>query len=272
MFVLFALVVSCRPENPDDPTPRVILIQGSCSSSDLFGDSNHWMPTVKSILTTRYGFTDAPPGDPADQVIEFGYSESGWDQEYAPTDTLKSIGESSAGLEDIYAHYPDSEFFVIGHSLGGIVALDGFARYADAENGMVERTGGIITVSSGVKGLDPENSDTASLLVELVACRQLPQAERSPVWSDLETTGDSITLIHNADWSETRVVNFGNKRDQVVNWQRAILQPPFEVACYDNAGIHLLDLNHDTLLKERRFARELLEVLIDGKESDQSCE
>ena len=81
--------------------------------------------------------TDLPTGHPDDQVIELGYSDAGWQEAYAPGDTLQSIGDSSERLADIYAAYPESEFYVIGHSLGGVVALDGLARYS----GRVESDG-----------------------------------------------------------------------------------------------------------------------------------
>lgn len=270
--VLTALVTACSAEKPAELTPRVILIQGACSSSEQNDEPGHWVHTVTDILTEEYGFTDAPAGDSADQVIEFSYSTSGWSHEYLPADTLKSIDESSAGLQAIYDYYPESQFFILGHSLGGIVALDGIARYANADHQMVENTGGIITVSSPVKGLNPAAAGLASLAVELIVCGQLSLGDQSPVWSDLESSGDPISLIRVADWSDVRVTNFANRQDRVVNWQQAVLDPPFDAACYDVGSGGFLDLNHDTLLRDADLARGLLAVLIDEAAPREECD
>ena len=269
--VLTTLVTACSDSEPSQPTPRVILIQGACSSSELNDEPDHWVQTVTRILTEDYGFTDAPTGDPSDQVIEFGYSASGWSNKYLPADTLKSIHESSAGLKAIYDYYPDSQFFILGHSLGGIVALDGVARYSNADNQVTEHTGGIITVSSPVKGLNQAAAGVASFAIELIVCGQLPQGDRSPVWSDLESSGDPIALIHGADWSGVQVTNFANRQDRVVNWQQAVLDPPFDAACYDVGSGGLLDLNHDTLLRDADLARELIAVLFGDAVTREEC-
>ena len=77
--LLIAVTAACSSTKQDGPTPRVILIQGACSSSELNTDPDHWVQNVKKILTDEYAFTDTKSGDPADQVIEFGYSGAGWD-------------------------------------------------------------------------------------------------------------------------------------------------------------------------------------------------
>lgn len=266
-------MAACRPtdptptQTPDSSNDRVVLIQGVCSSSDLFERRNNWTTTVSNILTEQYGFRDLPEGDPDDQVILYGYSSEGWDQDYDSSDTLQSVRTSSAGLREIYETYPDSRFFVIGHSLGGIVSLDGMARYSNSENEMAERTGGMITVSSSVSGVDELRLGIGGLAIELVACRQVPDfSETSPVWEDIQESGDAISLIHGHDWSSVRVVNFANSKDRVVSEDTATLETHFEVACYDEGSDRPLQLNHDTLLSETALAEELLAVLLDGAE------
>ena len=270
--LLIAVSAACSSSKMHGPTRRVILVQGACSSSQLNTEPDHWLQTVTSLLTDEYGFTDTKPGDPADQVIEFGYSDAGWDKMYAPVDTLKSVPESSAGLEAIFEYYPDSKFFILGHSLGGIVALDGIARFADAENHMIEQTGGIVTVSSPVQGLEPTAATSASYLIELLACRQAPTGDRSQVWNDLEFTGQSISLIREFDWSGVRVVNFANMQDRVVNWQTAILQPQFVAVCLDATNGRFFDVNHDTLLRDPGNARKVLAALIDAELQQEVCD
>lgn len=257
---------------PVPPTQRVVLIQGVCSSSALHGVPDHWTNTVKNVLTNDYGLSDLPTGDPDDQVIEFGYAIDGWDEQYLPVDTLKSVKTSSAGLRDIYEAYPNTEFFILGHSLGGVVALDGLARYANSSNAMLASTGGVITVSSPVRGLIDSTASTAGAAIELVACRQLPQSDgSSQVWSDLAMSGDSIALVHGFDWSPVAVVNFGNQKDRVVDIETAVLPHLFEVSCYDEGRDGFFNLNHDFLLSEVALARELLGVLVDGEQPAKGC-
>ncbi len=260
-------------DTPEEPTARVILIQGACSSSALNDVPNHWTNTVSNVLADSYGMVDLPAGHPDDQVIEFGYSQDGWDQMYLPQDTLRGVGQSSRGLVDIYAMYPDSEFFIVGHSLGGVVALDGLARYSDDDNALAARTEGVITVSSPVQGLNDTTAGVAGAAIEILVCRQLPQGgEPAPVWADMKRSGDSISLIHDANWSPVRVVNFANAMDRVVAPEIAVLESHFEVSCYDAGRAGLLQLNHDTLLSREQFARELLAVLIEGEEPKVGCE
>lgn len=257
---------------PVPPTKRVIMLQGVCSSSALNGESDHWTNVVKGILVSDYGFTDLPTGDPDDEVIEFGYSADGWDLDYLPGDTLRSVAASSENLSDIYAAYPNTEFFVIGHSLGGVVALDGLARYSDADNAMLASTSGVITVSSPVSGLPDRMASTVGAAIELVACRQVPQLDgSSQVWGDLAESGDSISLIHSYDWSQVRTVNFGNSKDRVVSVDTAVVPDLFEVSCYDQGKDGFLELNHDTLLGDPTLARELLKVLLDGEQPAIGC-
>lgn len=257
---------------PIPPTQRVIILQGVCSSSAVNGQPTHWTNVVKRILDSEYGLIDLPTGDPDDQVIEFGYSAAGWEQDYLPGDTLKGVGASSAGLREIYASYPNSEFFILGHSLGGVVALDGLARHSDSENGMIASTAGVITVSSPVRGLVDRTASAAGAAIELLACRQLPVLDgSSQVWGDLAESGDSISLIHDFDWSSVRTVNFGNQKDRVVDVETAVLPRLFEVSCYDEGDIGFLELNHETLLSEITLARELLKVLLNGAKPQSDC-
>jgi pimeloyl-ACP methyl ester carboxylesterase len=269
-----AVLGACGALDRDQPTTkRVIIIQGVCSSSAIYEEPGHWTTGVKSILASEFSLVDLPTGDPDDQVIEFGYSASGWDEDYLPTETLRSVPETSRALQNIYSAYPNSEFFVLGHSLGGVITLDGLARYSDTDNKMLERTSGVITVSSPVQGLTEANADVARIAIELVACRQFTGADAEPsaVWADIQDSGQSIALIHDTDWTGNRVVNFANKRDRVVNWQTAILESHFSVSCYETGRQGLLSLNHDTLLAEPDSATELMDVLINGATPAQGC-
>ena len=240
------------------------MIQGVCSSTESSSNLTAWTTNIKRLLVEDFGLTDMPTGHPDDQVIEFGYSEDGWDSNYLPADTLNSVPESSAALRDIYSAYPDSRIFIIGHSLGGIVALDGLARYSNNENRMKSRTAGLITVSSPVNGLPELAVDVARIAIEIVACRIEPSLAQyqSPVWADLQMRGDSISLIRESTWDDFRVVNFANKADQVVDWQSAILRTHFEVSCYNTRSTNFLDGNHDTLLVNPELSQELLDVLL----------
>ena len=265
-------VLACdRVEPEPDLTKRVVLIQGACSSTEYLEDRSHWANTVKRELASEYGFIDMPTGDPADQVIEFSYSDEGWDAPYAPSDTLKAIEDSSDGLARIYAAYPDSEFYIIGHSLGGVVALDALARSIESDGDLVDRTLGVATVSSPVRGLTDSTSAVAAFTIELLVCRDISGiADNGEVWDDLVSGSETMTRIHTADWDSLPVYNFANKRDRVTNWEIAYLGQPFRSYCFDLSS-GLIDLNHDTVLKDADSARAVLGALIDSEPVSQSC-
>lgn len=262
--VLVVVMSACESSQPIKQVDRVVMIQGVCSSTESSSNLTAWTTNIKRLLVEDFGLIDMPTGHPDDQVIEFGYSEDGWDSSYLPADTLNSVQESSAALRDIYSAYPDSRIFIIGHSLGGIVALDGLARYSNNENRMKSRTAGLITVSSPVNGLSELAVDVARIAIELVACRIEPSLAQypSPVWADLQVRGDSISLIRESTWDDVRVVNFANKADRVVDWQSAILMTHFEVSCYNTRSTNFFDGNHDTLLVNTELSQELLDVLL----------
>jgi hypothetical protein len=270
--VLLLATASCREDSGEQEiTQRVILVQGACSSTANLSDASHWTANIKRQLAAIYGFTDAPTGSPDDQVIEFGYSPGGWDAAYAPQDTLRPLAASSAALMAIYNAYPNSKFFIIGHSLGGVVALDALARDISAFGDMAERTLGVATVGSPVAGLSEQASEIAAFTIELLACRDISGiGESGQVWDDLQAESAGMSLIRGATWNGLKVINFANTRDRVTDWQIAFLTPPFKSHCFDLSG-GFLDLNHDSILNEAAPSQAMLSVLLGSAPLNQPC-
>ena len=269
--LLAAFGPACANDNDavrdDTPTKRVVLIQGICSSTPALNDDESWINVVKPILSGKYGLVDLPTGDPDDQVIEFGYSVNGWDEPYQPADTLRQLRTASVSFGDLLSAYPDSEFFVIGHSLGGLVALGGTALYG--QSGAVSA---VVTVSSPIAGYRSADLELSGRAIELFACRQLSTGgELSPVWSDLASGNPFLDEIGQADWSGTRVVTVANYLDRVVAADLAVLEPVFKAMCFDEGQDGFFELNHDTLLVTPEFADELLSVLFGMEESTRPC-
>lgn len=272
LILAMAIGIGCDSAEERNADQRVIIIQGVCSSSVQFTDDSSWTQNVKRDLEAKFGFEDLTTGDPDDQVIEFSYSpEQAWSAEYEASDTLRPIAESSAKLLDIYDAYPDSDFFIVAHSLGGIVALNALANSIAENDDLHVRTLGLATVSSPVRGITQDAANLAAFTIELLACRDVSGVTSlGEVWDDLLTEGDSIQRIHSANWESMRVINFANRRDRVTDWETAHLTPPFDSHCFDlRDGI--ISLNHDIALRDSDSLGVILGALIDGDQIDATC-
>jgi len=253
------------------PKDRAVILQGVCSSTAEVPGSGHWVGNAKRVLADEFGFRDMPTGHPQDEIIEFGYSEDGWASAYEPPDTLGPIDEASASLRDLYLNYPGSRFYLLGHSLGGVVALDSLTRHGNPANGMIDNTGGVLTVSSPVTGLAQANIQIAGAAIELLACGQALSSDLSPIWNDLAEDSAAITSIHERNWSDVRIVNIGNFKDRVVSVRTAVMPTLFDTACYEFGRDGLLQLNHDSLLADEASARELIGILLGTEEPPGGC-
>ena len=257
---------------PAEQTRRVVILQGVCSSTAESADHNHWLSTIKRVLSEDHQFIDAPNGDRQDQIIEFGYSPSGWADEYEPRDTLRPLNEASGALATLYSEYPNSDFYLLGHSLGGMVALHYLSQRADPQKGDSSRIAGVLTVSSPLQGFDANSLPLAARAIELIACRLPPSSgQPSPIWADLASSGEVISAIRSHDWARLRVVNAVNQDDRVVDAALGAMPQIFDVACYSQSDEGFLPLNHDTLLTNEVTARELIDVLLGTSAPNGDC-
>lgn len=81
------------------------------------------------------------------------YWDSGADlriRPYTCLDTLRSLGSSADNLRKIYDQFPDSNFDIITHSLGGVVAL----KALQDNPAMADRTHSVTTIDSPVRGIE----------------------------------------------------------------------------------------------------------------------
>ena len=266
IFVTFVVLISCSNEIDYNDNKKVIIIQGICSKYPQ--DSEHWGPKIKKIITNNYKFIDTKTGSIDDQIIDFSYSKLDWTENYYPEETLLPIKSHIRNLEKIYEKYPNSEFYILGHSLGGIIALTGAANSEKINS----QTKSIVTVSSPIRGVSKsdENSGIRSL-IELFACNSKENNENK-IWDDISNDSDIIKLISNHDYKNTKVYNIINKYDLVVSSESAKLEKKFPYYCFHQVDNQLFGLNHSTLLENKITSSEIINLLIDDKKLIHDCQ
>lgn len=194
---------------------RFIVMPGLCTSTELVNDPTHWMGALKADLNEWWGFQDKPTGDAEDEIIEFSYSQNGWNLEYNPEDTLRGVANASTNLAQIYRAYPNSKFVVIAHSLGGVVALDAINRFP----WMRDRTHAVVTVSSPLAGITDVRGWLRSQVSSLSGCGEggIWANVANPTWQDLDADSPIIQSIADED----NQLSFANELDLVVPWERS---------------------------------------------------
>ncbi len=204
---------------PSVPNTRVILVAGICSRS---GDThNESWDRLRVFLRYEYGYPAQSQGDAAGRVIEFGYAREGWSSAYGPSDTVRwGIAAAAKNLADIYTAYPNDRFFIVAHSLGGLVAAYALSR--DDGLGLDRgRTAGLITINSplrGVPGLWLDAGKAAHLVPDFLSSPAHDFCLRADdqVAQDLSESSDAVNKIALASWSGVLVVNLTTGFDDEV--------------------------------------------------------
>tara|TARA_B100000519_G_scaffold201602_1_gene217616 strand:- start:3711 stop:4526 length:816 start_codon:yes stop_codon:yes gene_type:complete len=264
-FVTFILLLSCSNDINHNNNKKVIIIQGICSKYPQ--DSEHWGVKIKKLINENYKFIDKKTGDIDDQIIDFSYSSTDWTKNYYPEETLLSIQNPISNLEKIYEKYPNSEFYILGHSLGGVIALSGIANSEKIN----KQTKSVVTISSPIKGVNKsdENSGLRSL-IELFACNSKENHENK-IWDDISNDSKFIKQISAHDYNNTKVYNIVNKYDLVVSSESAKLEKNFPYFCINEVDKELFGLNHSTLLDNKVISTEIINLLIDDKKIVDDC-
>ena len=266
IIISLLLVISCSNEINYNNNKKIIIIQGICSKYPQ--DNEHWGVKIKKIINENHKFIDKENGDIDDQIIDFSYSKTDWRENYYPEETLLSIQNHISNLEKIYDRYPDSEFYILGHSLGGIIALAGAANSEKINS----QTKSIVTVSTPIKGVSKsDNNSGLRSLVELFACNSNENYENK-IWEDISYDSEIIKLITNHDYNNTKVYNIVNKYDFVVSSESAKLETKFPHYCFKEVDNELFGLNHSTLLNNKFISSEIIDLLIYDKELLDDCE
>ena len=216
-----------------------------CTGVDEAITGRAWLPGVQAWLSQEFGLTDLLAGDPEDEIIEFSYSTDAWDQAYTQEDTFRHIPDIAKNLKAIYDAYPTATFDIIGHSLGGAVALY-FVTTADAA--YKNRTNSIVTVDSPIAGID--HAEFLRLVVEaLFDCPSLEQGEALATQLEPGTLVPTlISKVTAADWGKPHIATITNTNDLLVSPSSATLEGP-SVFCMPMGATLALDPIKATLEK-----------------------
>ena len=268
---------SVPPPGPSEDR-RFIVAGGMCTSTDAITLDHPWMPGLRVWLSQEFGLNDLPTGAPDDQIILFSYSPDGWDANYEQNDTFRFIPDVAQNLKAIYDAYPTAIFDIIGHSLGGAVALY-FVTTADEP--YKARTNSIITVDSPIAGI--ERAGLLRLGAELFGCATNEQAEA--LVAQLEPGRLIPTLISQVtgpEWGSPHIATATNTNDLVVPAASATLEGP-SVFCMPMGASWVLDpletagesrplLGHRIILQELpQWFRNIVKVAYIGRLAQAPC-
>ena len=263
--ILLITIISCSNENYNESNKKIIIIQGICSKHPY--DTDHWVEKLKKNIKENHNYIDKTSGEINDQIIDFSYSKSDWKNNYLPQDTLNSVNTPINNLEKIYENYPSSEFYIVGHSLGGVIALAGVAMSEKISN----QTKSIITISSPIKGIKNTDENTGlRRLIELFACSS-SEDKNNNIWDDLDYDSEIIKSISEYNSEKTRVYNIVNKYDLVVNSKIAKIEEKFEAFCFEELDEQFLGLNHSTILNNENISSQLIDLLLENKQIEDKC-
>jgi murein DD-endopeptidase MepM/ murein hydrolase activator NlpD len=223
--------VADRPGYPIPPGPnRLVLLSGLNSGSGSRPiDPAHLGYDPASV--SRFAYPGADPG--------------ALPERYGPEDTWHDIDRAARGLREqlraLAAAEPGRAVDLVGHSLGGVVALVYLSRYHDPYDRTLPPIGSVVTIASPHRGTDLANVGVAlrdHLVVGLGLLGARPLADRvgavprfplhDEVLDDLRV-GSALTGRLATDWQEalaagpagplamgTRVLTIGATGDQVV--------------------------------------------------------
>lgn len=130
---------------------KTVVVLGGAGSRT--GDSRRaFTPLLRALA--QHGYSP-------DDVVEASYAAVGHDgvpRAYGPADTRKSLLDSAEVVAACLNWYrgmlpPDQRLFLVGYSLGGVVALDGATlALARDQVGWQGRLSAVVTVASPVRG------------------------------------------------------------------------------------------------------------------------
>jgi hypothetical protein len=221
--------------------PGYFIWPGGRTKLVLLGGINTRTGDAEGAFGGMLGFLGEQGGyDPRRDVLEGTYA--GGDQDgawrplvYSPADTRRSLidmAEAMAGCLDFYrqALPPELRLWVLGFSLGGVVALDGATlAVARDRHGWHGRLGGVITLSSPVHGSSVGALvNWAWLVTGEPAGLGVAGDELQARWKDVE---EQTRLGRRAAFLRSvgaRVLTLADPDDSVVRPDEALLPAPGE--------------------------------------------
>jgi len=211
------------PKPSITPTPqrkkekRIVFVAGLCStnSKDDFNQLESWI--IKNMGHNQSSF---------DHYNYTPNGKSGGD--YNPGETLKSVDDVTDGrIQSVYlkgssaenfknflmklkSKHKDAEFYVIAHSLGGVVALYSLDTYPELRK--IIR--GVLTVNSPLRGEGLLKLNTGRVFTCVKDYEEVEKLIPIPVFVDLKRDSQVIRDI-DTDYSTSgvRVVTLANSND-----------------------------------------------------------
>lgn len=182
-------------------------------------------------------------GYDAADVSQFSYAGA---RPYGPTDTWLAVDAAALALRDTlrerWAEHPGQAVDLVGHSLGGVVALHYLLAHHDPYDPTLPPIGHVVTIASPLEGSDLARAvidarrTPRGIVVTDLAGRLVPELDpAAPVVGDLAPGSELLRRLA-ASWQEasgrpaagplatgTRVLTLGAEADLVVPVHRSDL-------------------------------------------------
>lgn len=192
-----------QPDWPDRPT----LVDGAAPST------RHLI--VLAGLTSQTGHLPLDPavlGYDEDEYSQFSYTgvgDDGQPRAYSPQDTWQRVHDAALALRDQlraqWAANPGQAVDLVGHSLGGLVAMYYLLVLHDPYDPTLPPIGKVATLASPLEGADAaavmqalQDDPIAHALLELVAATQPGLDDDAPVLTDLAPGSDVTQALRDA--------------------------------------------------------------------------
>jgi hypothetical protein len=205
----------------------VVFLQGVCTQLGGPADSSTFND-LKGLLKTNYGYAES-------DFLMYSYRggtvfpDGGWSPNaYGPTDPAATDFRTDGAAQlhnrliiPYAAQHPDVRFILVGHSLGGVVAMEEVRQFAARSDANAKLLTSVITVDSPILGVSQKNRQLVARLSgsdrscvhEGVAVDNLAYLYANRETYSIELRNAVATLSS----SGVKVVNTGNKGDCVIN-------------------------------------------------------
>ena len=270
---------------PEEIRPRIIFVAGICSTNPLgemtFGEISNWLIQDRGYVP----FQEASEGRPQSEIYAFSYGAGPnvtvEDIDVDPQTVRYDDDFTTASIRDVHGprlakyvkllseKYPGEKFALIGHSMGGVVAL-----YAAANPQIENLLWSVTTINSPVQGNDAWRTGVGPVFLP---CATL----FTPAVIDMDRDNEVMTTIGNVFWSAPEhpifVATIANKCDIVVT-TLATEYPGGDLGVLENAdysnafvadpdGCTQLDLPNVDKMKFEHRAPLLVETNLAAKQT-----
>ena len=194
--------------SPHNRRVLVVVMPGILTSTGAAHDFTRIMTTVRSNICD----SDFLP-----------YSYTGPAVPYDPGDTLNYLDTSVGALRELLrpAAVRDHDVFLVGHSLGGVVAVSFGASYSAWPSDLNASLSGIVTMDSPVTGFDKKAACWPAGWIKFLSSHS-SFIEGTPVGSDLLPGSTAIDALRDVP-AKLPVLNIASKDDCFIPAESAVL-------------------------------------------------